>query len=187
MVRSTTKGALALITSSSPNSSNLRILIAKMGKGLQQAITEKEIGDHIHQKFRQLTTKKVQANFTDRKRLTKARVITTEEVIKLREARESADAENTAKTLIRNEKRKLKEQQAQENTKGKGKGKKAVTISNNIIVHNIESGGTEDTVGSLVVEEEWESIDDFKEPPECSTPLPSRKRVNKAWEKAQKA
>ncbi|KAL0632442.1 hypothetical protein Q9L58_008695 [Maublancomyces gigas] len=82
-----------------------------MDKGLQQSITEKEIGEHIYQKFRQLTTKKVQANFTDRKRLTKARVITTEEVIKLRKARESADAESAAKALIRNEKKKLKELQ----------------------------------------------------------------------------
>lgn len=150
------------------------MLITKMDKGLQQSVTEKEIGDHIHQKFRQLTTKKVQANFTDGKRLTKARVITTEEVIKLREVRESADAKTAAKTLIRNEKKRLREQQ-----KPIQKGKKAVTISNNIIVHNIES---ENCARILVVEEEeWISIDDFSEPP----PLPSRKRVKKVWKKAQ--
>lgn len=160
-----------------------------MDKGLQQSITEKEIGNHINQKFRQLTTEKLQANFTNRKRLTKARIITTEEVIKLREARESADAENAAKTLIRH-KKKLKELQVQQKTKGQGKNKKAVTISDNIIVYHIEwegTGGTKGIVRSLVVQEEWVSMDDFSEPPESSTPLPSRKRVNKARENAQKA
>lgn len=177
MARSTAKQAPAIITGTSPNACRLRILITKMDKGLQQSITEKEIGDDIHQKFQQLTTKKVQANFTDRKRLTNARVITTEDVIKLREKRESANAENAAKALIRNEKKRSREEQPSK------KGKKAVTISNNIIVHNI---GIEDSATMVVVEEEeWVSINDFNEPPPPPPP-PSGKRVNKAWEKAQR-
>lgn len=153
-----------------------------MDKGLQQYITNKEIGNDIHQKLRQLTTKKVQTNFTDRKRLTKARVITTQEVIRLREARESGDAKNAAKSIIRNGRKKLRELQVQQKTKSQEKDKKAVTIANDIIVHNIESEGTrgtEGTVGSLVVEEEWVSIDDFSKPPESSThSLAAKESIN---------
>lgn len=185
MARSTTKEALALIKGVSASACKLRALIERLDKGLQQSITEKEIGDHIHQKFRQAATKKVHANFCDRKRLTKARVITTEEVIRLREVRERADAEKAAKAATREEKKKLKEMQGPTPPKGKGKGKKAVTISESITVHSIEP---ENAAGVVVVEEaeeEWPDIDDLYAQPGDSTPPPSRKRTNKAWEKAQ--
>lgn len=90
-----------MIKGNSSSAVRLCTLIAELGKGLQQSITEKKISNHIHQKFCETASKKVHVNFCDRKRLNKARVITTEEVIRLREARKCADAKKAAKTTAR--------------------------------------------------------------------------------------
>lgn len=76
-----------------------------MDKGLQQSIAEKEIEEHFHQKFREAVAKKAREGTSSKQRLTKARVITTEEVVRLKEVRLKADAEKEAK-------------------KGRGRGKK---------------------------------------------------------------
>lgn len=95
--RATKKQALDLIKGQTNSAKVLRGLIEKMDKGLQQSIAEKEIGEHFHQKFREAVAKKAKAGTNSKQRLTKARVITTEEVIRLKEAREKADAEKEAK------------------------------------------------------------------------------------------
>jgi hypothetical protein len=105
--RSTTREALELVTGNSDTSRKLRALIGQLNKSLQQSITEKEIGDIICKKFRNQVTQRSNATTDDRRRLTKARVITTGEVIRLREEREAADAKKAAKA-----------------SKGKGKEKK---------------------------------------------------------------
>lgn len=173
-----------MIKGDSTSARKLRTLVTKLDKGLQQSMTEKDIDDHIHKKFRESVATKSQANFTDRKRLSKARVITTEEVVRLRQARETADAEKAAKIRIREEKKKLKELQSQQGMpapRGRSRGKKLITISEDIIVHSTELGGA---AGEVVAEEEWVHIDDFEGEFEDSTPPLSRKRVNKAWNKA---
>ena len=64
-------------------------------------IIEKEIEQETHKQFREkvLNTSKVKTG--DRRRLTRAHVIDTEEVLRLREARETADAVKTAKAAAR--------------------------------------------------------------------------------------
>jgi hypothetical protein len=52
-------------------------LVKKLEKGLEHAITEKEISDHVQQN--------IKSNFINWKR---ARVITTEDVVRLREEKE---------------------------------------------------------------------------------------------------
>lgn len=158
MARSTSKAALNLIKGGSDSATKLRTLIRQLDKGLQISITEREIGDHISSQFRKSVAKRGgKASTTDRKQLSKARIITTEEVIRLKTARETADAEKTAKTLAREQKKKAKELQGPPVLKTKGKGRKKVTISENITIHVLES----DTEG---VEEEWANIDDFSSP-----------------------
>jgi hypothetical protein len=70
--RSTTREALELVTSNSDTSCKLRALISQPNKGLQQRITENEIGDTIHQKFQDQVTQRSNATTNDRRRLTKA-------------------------------------------------------------------------------------------------------------------
>ena len=79
----------------------LRTIIDSLSKGLQQMIIEKEIEQETHKQFREkvLNTSKVKTG--DRRRLTKARVIDTQEVLRLREARETADAIKAAKVASR--------------------------------------------------------------------------------------
>lgn len=189
MARSTSKQALALIKGTSDSASKLRQLVTSMDKGLQAIITEKDLSDHFHEKFRQSVAKKSQTNYTDRKRLSKARVITTAEVLKLREAREAADREKETRAAASKKRKEIKEEKAavsavsasSDKAKGKGKVKKTVKISEEITLHSINiSGG---------LESDWE-----QEEEECpnleslviTTPAPSRKRVNRTWEKVNK-
>lgn len=138
MASSTTKQALAMIKGVSPSVCRFRNRIAQLDKGLQQSITENEIGDHLYQKFRQSAAKKGHTNFALRKWLTEVRVITTEKVLRLKKVRESANAEKAAKSAAWEEKKRLKELQAKAvPVKGSGKGKKSVTISKNITVHTL--------------------------------------------------
>lgn len=182
MARATSKQALALIKGTSQSAEKLRTLIGHLDKGLQRSITEKELGDHFHQKFRQAATKRSQANFGDRKRLTKARVITTKEVIQLREAREAADAEKVVKAAVREAKaaarvEKKKVQGENPLPKRQGRPKKAVQISDEVTIIDLEAQGLE--IGD---DSEWAHIDDFEDP----TPPPARKKTNKVWERAQR-
>lgn len=109
MTRSTTKEAWALIKSVSESACKLCTLIEQLDKSLQKSIIEKEIGNHVHQKFQESAAKMVHANFCDRKRLTNAKVITTKDAIGLREAREFADTKKVVKAATRKEKKNLKE------------------------------------------------------------------------------
>lgn len=188
MARSTSKEALSLIKGSTDSALKLRALIYQLDKGLQMSITEKEIGDHISAQFRKSVAKRAgKASTADRKQLSKARVITTEEVVRLREAREAADAKKAAQALAREKKKKLKESQGTPVAKPKAKSKKQVTISENITVHIIESdseeegsigtAGGEGSGGVHEAEEEWANIDDFPDsPPPSTTRRASRRR-----------
>jgi len=60
-------------------------------------IIEKEIEQETHKQFREKVLKPTKLKTGDRRRLTKARVIDTQEVLRLREARETADAAKAAK------------------------------------------------------------------------------------------
>ncbi|KAH0604547.1 uncharacterized protein H6S33_006924 [Morchella sextelata] len=181
MARATTKEALALLNSlgASAHASRLKELIGSLDKGLQISITDKEISDHINNKIRASTAKKTaNATFTDRRRLTKARVITTEEVIRLREAREKADGDKAAKTSIREEKKKLKELLSKEelpSSKYKAKSKKSVSISTTISVNNLKDIGR---VGVDDDEDEWYRVEDFEEESKGSPPPPPRRTAN---------
>lgn len=181
MARATTKEALALLNSlgASAHASRLKELIGSLDKGLQISITDKEISDHINIKIRASTAKKTtNATFTDRRRLTKARVITTEEVIRLREAREKADEDKAAKTSIREEKKKLKELLSKEelpSSRSKAKSKKSVSISTTISVNNLKDIGR---VGVDDDEDEWYRVEDFEEESEGSPPPPPRRTAN---------
>ncbi|RPB07448.1 hypothetical protein P167DRAFT_579211, partial [Morchella conica CCBAS932] len=70
----------------------------------------REIVDHISTQFRKSVAKKAdKAKTADRKLLSRARVITTEDVLKLREARDAADAVKIAKAEAKEAKKKAKE------------------------------------------------------------------------------
>lgn len=191
MARSTTKLALSYIKGNNETACKLRAIVKQMDKGLQQAITDKEINDHVHQKIRETAAKKSKNNFTDRKLLSKARVITTEEVIRLREIRETADATKAAKPAIKEEKKK-KNDLGGKPSKGKGKGrvKKAVKLSNGVMVHRIDhhsdeeewleeedEGSSEEYGGGR----QWKHIDDFG----ATTPQPRGTRVTRSQFKGQ--
>jgi len=75
----------------------LRTIIDSMSKGLQQMIIEKEIEQETHKQFQEKVPKTSKIKTGNRRRLTKACVIDTEEVLRLREARETADAMKAAK------------------------------------------------------------------------------------------
>jgi len=75
----------------------LQTIIDSLSKGLQQMLIEKEIEQETHKQFREKVLKTSKIKTGDRRRLTKARVIDTEEVLRLHEARETADAMKAAK------------------------------------------------------------------------------------------
>ena len=79
----------------------LRTIIDSLSKGLQQMIIEKGIEQETHKQFREKVLNTSKAKTGDRRRLTKVRVIDTEEVLRLREARETADAVKAAKAAGR--------------------------------------------------------------------------------------
>jgi hypothetical protein len=179
--RSTTREALELVTGNSDTSRKLRALIGQLNKGLQQSITEKEIGDIIHKKFRDQVTQRSNAATNDRRRLTKARVITTEEVIRLREEREAADAKKAAKASKGKGKEKKIKSGKFTTPKPRGRPKKVVSISDEVIVHSISS---EKEVGVVLDEEGWYNIEDFSSLGDEFIP-PRRRGVKKAWERDQ--
>lgn len=96
----------------------------------------KEISDIIHKKFRNQVEQRSTANTSDRRRLTKAQVITTDEVIRLGEERETADAKKTAKTgKGKGGGRKIVLEKTT-TFKQRGRPPKAVHISDDIVVHS---------------------------------------------------
>ena len=106
----------------------LRTIIDSLSKGLQQMVIEKEIEQETHKQFREkvLNTSKVKT--VDRRRLTKARVIDTEEVLRLREARETADAIKAAKAPGRQRRPKKETTDSTERPTTSTKKKKVVII-----------------------------------------------------------
>ena len=165
MARSTSKEALGLVKGISESAQKLRSLIQKMDHGLQCSLTEKELGDHFHQKFRQSVGQKSHANYRDRKRLSKARVITTQEVVELREAREAADEEKAAKMAARKAKAVVKEERLHSYAKNTSatpppQSKKKVLISDRVTVHTIKDDAWVDeiteAIGDLGIEGEAE-------------------------------
>lgn len=156
MARSTAKEALALVRGGSASAQKLRDLIHQLDKGLQISLTEKDIGDHINAQFRKSVAKKGRTATNDRKQLSKARVITTEDVARLREQREAADIKKAAQVLARDLKKKVKEEPK--------KKVKKVSIPENITVHTIDIKET----GLGVVEEseeDWSNIEEFPTSP----------------------
>lgn len=136
--KSTSNAALNLIKGGSDSATKLRTVIRQLDKGLQISVTEKEIGNHISSQFRKSVAKRGgKASTIDRKQISKARMITTEQVIRLRKVRENADTEKTAKTLAREQNKKAKESQGSRVSKTKGKSRKKVTISENITIRVI--------------------------------------------------
>jgi hypothetical protein len=180
--RSTTREALELVTGNSATSCKLRALISQLNKGLQQSITEKEIGDIIHKKFRDQVTQRSNATTNDRRRLTKARVITTEEVIRLREEREAADAKKAAKAGKGKGKEKKIKSGESTTPKPRGRPKKVVNISDEVVVHSISP---EKEVGVVPDEEGWYYIEDLSGSDDEFITPPRRRGVNKAWERDQ--
>jgi len=155
MVRSTSKEALGLVKGTSASAQKLRSLIQKMDHGLQLSLMEKELGDHFHEKFRQSVAQKSQTNYGDRKRLSKARVITTQEVVELREVREAADMEKSAKTAVRKAKALVKEERLRSHAKKTpttppSQSKKTVLISDKVTVHTIEDDPWVDEVTEAI-------------------------------------
>lgn len=102
MSRATAKEALTLIHGTSTSAIKLRRLIMHMDKSLQISITDKEINEHISAQFRKSVAKtSARASTNDRKVLSKARVITSEDVERLREPRDTVDAVKVAKAMAR--------------------------------------------------------------------------------------
>jgi K+-sensing histidine kinase KdpD len=84
--------ALALVKGHTASAEKLKAHITKMDKNLQQSVTNKEIAKHLHGQYRQAVSSRSTATTNDKKKLTKTKVITTENVIRLRKEREAADA-----------------------------------------------------------------------------------------------
>lgn len=184
MARATSRQALALIKGTSQRAEKLRSLVGHLDKGLQKSITENELDDHFLQKFCQSISQNDKVNHGDRKRLSKARVITIKEVIQLKEAREAADADKAVKAAAKEAKVKAKKVQGENPLpKRQGRPKKAVQISYYITIIDLGVGDVTQILEEIDIGEdsEWVHIDDFEDP----TPPPARKRSNKAWEKAQ--
>jgi murein endopeptidase len=137
--RSIAREALELVTRNLDTSSKLRALIGQLNNYLQQSITEKEIGNIIHKKFRDQVTQRSNAATNNRRRLTKARVITTEEVIRLREQRDATDAKKAAKASKGKGKEKKIKSAEFTTPKPRGRPKNVVSISDEVIVHSISS------------------------------------------------
>ncbi|KAI5839429.1 hypothetical protein DFP73DRAFT_598751 [Morchella snyderi] len=180
MARATTKEALALLNSlgASAHASRLKHLIGSLDKGLQIAITDKEISNHINNKIRASRVKKTTNATTNRRRLTKARVITTEEVIRLGEAREKADGAKDAKASTGEGKKKFKKLLSKKelpSSKCNARSEKNVSIATAISVNNLEDI---DGVGVDEDENEWYRVEDFEEESEGSPPPPPHRKAN---------
>lgn len=89
--------ATGLIKGDSASACKLKTLITQLNKGLQGMITEKEIGDALYRQYRNRVENKPATKTNDRRRLTKARVVTTGDVIHLREECEVANKKKTEK------------------------------------------------------------------------------------------
>jgi len=130
----------------------LRTIIDSLSKGLQQMIIEKEIEQETHKQFREKVLKTSKIKTGDGRRLTKARVIDTEEVLRLREARETADAMKGAKAgskLMR---------QKKSPTDGMEQPTLAITKTKVVIIEeNGEFHSTGSSIKALGREDGWSS------------------------------
>ncbi|PUU72603.1 hypothetical protein B9Z19DRAFT_1137153 [Tuber borchii] len=130
----------------------LRTIIDSLSKGLQQMIIEKEIEQETHKQFREKVLKTSKVKTGDRRRLTKARVIDTEEVLRLREAREAADAIKAAKGAGKQKRQKKSTTEGMERPVTPTKKKKVV-----IIEEDGEFYSTGSSIGALGQEDGWYS------------------------------
>ena len=114
-------------------------------------------------------------------------------MVELRETREAADEGKAAKTAARKAKALVKEEQLRLHatntpTTPPPRSKKKVLISDKVTVHTTENDPWVDEVteaiGDLGIVGEEERTGDIGFV--SRAPLPARKRVNKAWERAQK-
>lgn len=152
--------AAGLLKGNTDSARRLKAIITQLNKGLQGAITDKEIGEEMHRQYKQRVENKPKAKTNDKRRITKAKVITTEDVLRMKEERETVD--KIKKEKKRNPRGRAKKANLDEGTAPSTppKEKKNVRISKKVIISldsdlEVHEGG----VGGLRAseKEKWSS------------------------------
>ncbi|PWW77960.1 hypothetical protein C7212DRAFT_362392 [Tuber magnatum] len=117
----------------------LQTIIDSLSKGPQQMIIEKEIEQETHKQFRKKVLKTSKVKIEDCQCLTKARVIDTEEVLRLLEARDTADAMKATKAAGKQRRQKKSTTNGMERSTTPTKKKKVIIIEENGEFHCIGS------------------------------------------------
>ena len=96
-IKHLTRHALQMVTRNTPSSNKLGVLIDQLGRAAEGAAAEKDLSTgmlkDLHSKAKDLSS----AAARDRRQLSKARVIDSEEVVRLRDKRERVDSEKAAR------------------------------------------------------------------------------------------
>jgi hypothetical protein len=96
-----------LVKRNTPSSLKLKHIIGQLGRSAEGAPAERDLGAEILRNLRSQAKDISVAAAKDRRQLTKARVITQEDVVHLREEREKKEAAKTAKAEVRRNKPKV--------------------------------------------------------------------------------
>jgi hypothetical protein len=122
---------MSLITSTTPRSLKLKSILEQVGEAAQGAMADKELEAEMLRTLRAAAKDTSTAAAKDRRQLTKARVITSEDVVRLRDERLRIDAQNAARAEARRRKQKVVAAEGSAGSTTPKHGKKHVRIEEN--------------------------------------------------------
>ena len=111
-----------MVARNTPSSNKLKVLIDQLGRAAEGAAADKDLSTgmlkDLHSKAKDLSS----AAARDHRQLSKARVIDSEEVVRLRDKRERVDSDRAARAAAREKKKKMgTAEKLAARTKSKGK------------------------------------------------------------------
>ena len=114
---------LQMVARNTPSSNKLKVFIDQLGRAAEGAAAEKDLSAGMLKDLRSKAQDLCSAAARDRRQLSKARVIDSEDVVHLRDKREMVDSKKAARAAAWAEKKKqgtAKKPAAKTRTKGKG-------------------------------------------------------------------
>ena len=158
--------ALQMVTRNTPSSSRLKSLIDQLGRAAEGAAADKDLSAGMLKDLRSKAKDLSSAAAKDRRQLSKARVIDSEEVVRLRDERERKDNKAVRAAAREEKKKQAATKKLALRTKSKGKEIEVISLEEELEEFHLSGGDGDETVdeeagdtSGLEEEEEDSSVD----------------------------
>jgi uncharacterized protein (DUF4415 family) len=140
-----------MVTRNTPSSNKLKVLIDQLGRAAEGAAADKDLSTGMLKDLRSKAKYLSWAAARDCRQLSKARVIDSKDVVRLRDKRERVDSEKAARAAAREEKKKQgTAEKLAARTKSKGKGIAVINLDEALEEFHLSEGDGYETMDAEV-------------------------------------